>query len=989
MDNSNRLEDSIEARPKGVSSDYLKALSRTCWEVADVMSKDVAAISSDQTVVAAAKMMAQKNISCLVVVDDARLTGILTETDILKRALVNGKDFQDMTVAEIVSGSVPSLSPESSVLDAGKIMSENHIKRMPVTDGEKLVGVITQTDLVRTLTAYGMWREVSEIMNSDIASIQQDSTAADAAKIMSDRGISCVVVLDKEKVVGVLTERDLLKRVVARQDDPAKIKTRDVMSSPVKTTPPNHSVFSAARMMEEMSIRRLIVTEDERLCGILSQTDIFRAVKAKLQEEEQENFRSLEDAENSIYAIDLHGNTTYVNPAFVKLLEGDGPREFINQPLLPEKFWCDPKSRLRFLAELQKGSVEIKELALKTAKGKKIYVTLFSTPTKNARGHINGSQGAIYDITDKKELVALRKAEEELRQAKEKAEDISRQLLEATAKANQMAAEAEDASTAKSEFLANMSHEIRTPLNAIIGFSEILASDGLTDDQMDWITTIRASGEHLMELINDILELSRIESGKMDMDVTECSIDRLCAKVESFMRPAAMDKGLDFAFRKQNDLPAQMHTDPTRLSQCLLNLVSNAIKFTQKGRVHVNVSLLQDNDKPCIRFDVEDTGIGISPEKQEAIFESFTQGDGSYTHKFGGSGLGLAITKRLAWLLGGRISLTSEKGKGSVFSLILPASLDAAKLPSPSSRYSYEQPSIKQDDTAPDNAESKFTGRILVVEDAVTNQMLVKLMLERMGIEVTVAEDGAEAVKLALAQPFEMILMDIQMPKMNGHEAARALREAGLKTPIIALTAHAMNGDRERCISAGCNDYVTKPISRKRLLRIIREYLPCREDDLTKKIDSVKSAADDIGKLCADTATAQTSGAQSPDHEDPSEVIDWAQLIARVVDQDIAEEIVPLCVVDNKERLQMLDTAVQQGNIKDVKLYAHAIKGSSANIGAKQLSQVAYRLEHMAANTDLSEAQQLLQSIKTQFGRLESFVSNPDWVEMAKNQRTI
>ncbi|MCK4293114.1 MAG: PAS domain S-box protein [Planctomycetes bacterium] len=1115
MNNRKRRSDSMETEQKDVSFDCLMTFSRTWRQTADVMSKDVAAISSDETVVAAAKMMSEKNISCLVVVDDVRLTGILTETDILKRAVVQGKDFRGTKVAEIMSRSVESVSSKLSVLDAGKVMSDKHIKRLPVLDEEKLVGVVTQTDLVRALTAYGMWREVAEIMNTDVAVTQVNASVTEAAKIMAERGISCVAVLDQEKVVGVLTERDLLKRVVAQQRDPADVKMGEVMSSPVKTIPANYSIFSAGRMMDEMKVRRLVIMDGKRLCGIVSQTDIFRAVKRKLQEEEEKNFRSLENADNSIYTVDLEANTTYVNPAFVKLFEVSGPEEFINQPFLPERFWCNPKRRTQLLRELKKGSAEIKELELKTAKGRKKYVTLFSTLTRNAHGEINGSQGILYDITAKKELVALRKAEEalrkseekyrtlfeaasdgiftvevtdegarfvqcnsraldmfecrqknvvgkspadfspplqpdgrssaqrvreitdaamagrpqffewthcrpdgtafdvevtvnrvdledraylqaivrditerkraeralkeseekfrnlaeqspnmifinqkarvvyanakceevmgykreefyapdfdflnliapesrdsvrrsfgrhtkgqdispyeyglitkegkrldailttrlieyggenailgiatditrrkqaevELRQAKEQAEKINEQLVEATEKANRMAAQAEAASMAKTEFLANMSHEIRTPMNAIIGFSEILASEALTDEQLDWIGTIRTSGEHLLELINDILEFSKIETGKVDLDVTECSVERLCAKVESLMRPAAMRKGLEFGFREKGLVPGRMRTDSTRLSQCLLNLVGNAVKFTEKGHVFVNVSLQEDDDKPYIRFDVEDTGIGVSPGKQEVIFESFRQADGSTTRKFGGSGLGLAITKRLAGLLGGRVSLTSsEQGKGSVFSLIVPTSLDVAEPPYADKQDLGDEPGMEEGDIAELVAESKLTGRVLVVEDTMTNQMLVESLLERMGLEVTTAKDGTEAVTEGLAQPFDMILMDIQMPNMNGYEATRALREAGVSTPIVALTAHAMSGDRERCISAGCNDYLPKPINCKRLLQIIHKYFSLEAEDSSKKIDSVGSTADEFSELYSGTTFSE------------------------------------------------------------------------------------------------------------------------------------
>lgn len=347
--------------------------------------------------------------------------------------------------------------------------------------------------------------------------------------------------------------------------------------------------------------------------------------------------------------------------------------------------------------------------------------------------------------------------------------------------------------------------------------------------------------------------------------------------------------------------------------------------------------------------------------------------------------MGLAITKRLAELLGGRVSLTSEEGKGSVFSLVVPVGVDSTEQAPSDGRELADESSAEQSppqQAAPDG-EFKFTGRALVAEDAVTNQMLIKLMLERMGLEVTMVKDGAEAVREGLAQSYDLIFMDIQMPNMNGYEAAGRLRKKGLTTPIIALTANAMEGDDKKCIEAGCDDYLPKPMGRAKLMEMTRKYLTPQLQDLSEKIDSVKSSVDDLGRLCSKDAVPQPDSADADSAQD---VIDWDQLISRVVEEDIAREIVPLCVQDNRERLEMLAAAVQARNARDVKLYAHAIKGSAANTGATRLSQAAYRLEYMAYRDDLSQAEQLLQEIRAEFGRFESFVSQPDWVEAAKGR---
>lgn len=246
------------------------------------------------------------------------------------------------------------------------------------------------------------------------------------------------------------------------------------------------------------------------------------------------------------------------------------------------------------------------------------------------------------------------------------------QLMIVSAMANDMAAKAELANIFKSQFLANMSHEIRTPMNSIIGFAELLSTEELTEEQQDYVQTICESGKHLLSLINDILDFSKIEAGKHKVEIIECSLNKVLSNIKSVFAFKTAEKKIEFKINASDDLPDQIQTDPTRLTQCLINLINNAVKFTEKGHVHVNVYLQEDAGQSCIRFDVEDTGIGIPIERQDAVFDPFVQADSSTTRKYGGTGLGLAITKKLAELMGGGLTLTSEEGKGSVFSLTVP-----------------------------------------------------------------------------------------------------------------------------------------------------------------------------------------------------------------------------------------------------------------------------------------------------------------------------
>ncbi len=436
-------------------------------------------------------------------------------------------------------------------------------------------------------------------------------------------------------------------------------------------------------------------------------------------------------------------------------------------------------------------------------------------------------------------VLKARKHIVEHRAAEERITEINRQLQRSIERANHLAEKAAAANRAKSDFLARMSHEIRTPMNAIIGFAEVLGDEDLTPEQKENLDIISESAQSLLAIVNDILDLSRIEAGRLSVEIAECSLGRLLNSVESVMRPQAEQKGLEFRVCTSGAVPCRIRTDAVRLRQCLINLTNNATKFTQRGGVCVSANLQEENGKTFVRFDVEDTGIGMPPDKQAAVFGPFVRdeagkvplGTPSGGGSFAGAGLGLTITRHLTELLGGKLSLRSQVGEGSVFSLVVPVGVDVspegiAEAPGVESGHSRPGDGPDRGQNEPEDVEDvRFCGKVLVAEDAPTHLMLAKLLLEKMGLEVTTVKNGVEAVDKALNEQFDIIFMDIHMSNMDGYEATRLLRNKGIETPVVALTADAMKGHDRQCIAAGCTDYIAKPIDRRHLARVVRKYV--------------------------------------------------------------------------------------------------------------------------------------------------------------------
>jgi len=505
--------------------------------------------------------------------------------------------------------------------------------------------------------------------------------------------------------------------------------------------------------------------------------------------------------------------------------------------------------------------------------------------------------------------------------------------------------QAEAAIRAKDRFLASMSDEIRTPMNAVIGFSELLLQEAFSEEQEEYIKIIKDSANSLLRLLNDMLELSRIEAGKLKVEVAPCSLRQLLSWVERANRAQAESKGLGFELRERGELPEVIHTDAQRLQQCLNSLVGSAVRFTNRGHVCLGVWAEPTDAGRFLRFDVEFTGVGIPPEVQENLFGQSGVGEAGVARRYQGLGLALSLARELAGLLGGRLSFVRQPGEISVYSLMIPADGGAAAQAEPSAG----RLRIERTATADGAKHPGFVGRVLVAEDAKTNQLLIELLLRQRGLQVVTVEDGAQAVEKALAEPFDLIMMDMEMPEMDGFEATRTLRARGVRTPIVALTAYAMNGDRDNCSRAGCDDYISKPLDAERLDDVLARYLR----PATACVDGVNEAA-------------KTPGGGSSE----ADAIDWQDLMNRIGDEEVIREVISKFFEDNRDRLGQIALAVERADIEALKFHAHGIRGAAASIGAKRLSEAAMQLEVVAGDGITRRTAELVENIKSEFERV-------------------
>ena len=971
---------------------------------------------------------------------------MLTTAQVLGSNSTAALTFGDSSSAEEI---LSALAAKKNFVRACIYDKQGHVLATYTRKGEDhhLAPPAIQPDGSRVVASHLILFRAIRLAGDPIGTIYLESDLDEfRGQLVSFAGISLVVMLASLSVAFLLSSR--LQRVIS---EPILSLSRTALAVSANE---NYSIRAQKTSDDEIGF--LFDRFNEMLDRIQQRDQALQRAHDELEhrvEERTAHLNSLIEASPlGIVVLDPQGRIRQCNSAFEGLF-GYSRSELLgaifDQVLVPDGLHTEADDNLRFA--FQRGSIH-RLTRRKRKDGSMVDVELHGVSLSVA-GKFAGYLGLYQDITER-----LR-AENELQRAKEAAEA---------------------ASQAKSEFLANMSHEIRTPMNGILGMTELALDTPLSSEQREYLTTVKASADSLLTIINDILDFSKIEAGKLELEPAEFSLRESLGETMKTLAFRAHQKGLELAYRVRPDVPESMVGDPGRLRQILVNLVGNAIKFTSKGEVVVDVKLDSAKDrKAIVHFMVRDTGIGIPADKQHVIFDAFTQADSSMTRRYGGTGLGLAITKRLVQKMKGKVWLESQVGIGSTFHFtavfdvlegrqaapsleltqlrgvrvlvvddnqtnrfiltemlhtwgmeptevpdartamrtlawaresgrMFPLILLDAQMPEIdgfqfaemvrrhpvfasvqlimlSSSGSRSEGSRSQESginaylTKPakpselliviltvlsrrrGSAQSELITsqaitekrrahmRILLAEDNLVNRQLARKLVEKQGHQVIVAENGTEVLRSLERESVDLILMDVQMPEMDGFEATAAIREkereSGEHIPIIALTAHAMKGDRERCLTAGMDDYLSKPIRSQELYDLLDRYAP-------------KSRETDASKLLAQELQ-------------PAEIWNLEEALHRVDgDRELLAELAKLFEEEYPKRIFEIRQALERRDAKLLERAAHTLKGSAGNFAAHGVTSAAFNMESVARGGDLTAARQSLGAIESEVARL-------------------
>jgi PAS domain S-box-containing protein len=667
---------------------------------------------------------------------------------------------------------------------------------------------------------------------------------------------------------------------------------------------------------------------------IFSRITHRRQVAKRLERSEIRYRRLFETAHDGILILDAKSDKILdVNRFMLDLLQH--PIEhFLGKELWEIGVLHNAEANKAAIAILKdQGHIRYDDLPLEDINGRRIPVEFVSNLYREGDQEV--IQCNVRDITER------RRAEIELQKAK---------------------ADAEAANRAKSEFLANMSHEIRTPMTAILGFADMVLEPNQTEEgRTECVRTIHRNGTYLLEIINGILDLSKIEEGKMTIEEIPCELRALLIDIVALIRPKADEKGLLFELVVQCPIPSVIRTDPLRLQQILVNLLGNAIKFTSKGKITLNLYGGGTEPHNQLIIEIIDSGIGMTPEQLQRLFRPFNQADESITRKFGGTGLGLTISRQLAHLLGGEIEVKSELGVGSTFKLTIAAGSFAG---------STMLSELTEKMLLPNPIDNRWQdiplhGRILLAEDGKDNQRLLSTHLRSCGAEVVIAENGQIALDLVSQGPFDLILMDMQMPVMDGYTAASELRRRGCTTPIVALTAHAMAEDRKKCIDHGCTDYLSKPIERQLLLRTAGKYLNTAAVSASPALSNVSTNPQGSSPPAAVTTDADAG----------------ATIKSSLIGKPGMTELITDFVNGLPGEVQKMTDMLRSNDLESLRRLVHQMRGAAGGYGFDTVTATASKAEGaINAATSLDTINAEVKSLISSMRRIEGYDAKADKV---------
>lgn len=584
----------------------------------------------------------------------------------------------------------------------------------------------------------------------------------------------------------------------------------------------------------------------------------------------------------------------------------------------------------------------------------------------------------IRDITERKQA---EDAQSNYRKQLEREVSMRTEALEALREAKD---HAESASRAKSDFMAHMSHEIRTPMNGILGMTELLLQTELSGKQQHFADIVHRSGTTLLRLINDVLDLSKVEAGKIELEHIRFDLIQIVREVTDLFVEQAQGKGVNLTCVLAESVPSVLRGDPVRLQQILMNLVNNAVKFTERGNITFTVTMAEDSaSHTLVRFEVQDSGIGIDLDVQTRIFESFSQAERSTARKYGGTGLGLSIVKQLVHLMEGTVGVRSEPGQGATFWCTARLEKVSGKTREGKKRFPSWRGGVQPNGVSL-LPEPKVTGtRVLLAEDNPVNREVAVCMLEQLGCRVVAVEQGRDAVAKTECDRFDVVLMDCQMPEMDGFSATKAIRDGERRTgwhvPIVALTAHAIEGDRERCLAAGMDDYMTKPFTQGELGNMIQQWVQRSgaEAVLTSDQSNALPAEPVPSPLdLTERGTGQTTVPVLPDEPLADQVLDQLRALRRPGRPDPVAKILTSFLESSATYVSAIHQAVGHQDAKALFHAAHALKSSSAMIGAMELSKILKDFEFMGRQSDLAGCQARMAELDVVYEAVRQAVLN-------------